>query len=143
MLNVETFGLLGTGATGGIFVYLIIKIIWDWLKGGRAGSKNGNGSQQRINIALLLDNMSDLRDIMHNVQDILTSIKSNSMLCGSLLMAKDQDGIPLCYTPRSFGDAIKKAADNSIEQTLVLRHILDEIKSQRQEMLADRLEKKG
>ncbi len=95
---------------GGACVGLVGKIVFDWLKNARNG---GNGRK--------IDLCKACREMVAQMSQDVRSMKD-------VHGRTDEDGVPLCYTPRDWGHRVENIENKSTELSTVLGQILVEIK---------------
>ena len=93
-------------------VGLVGKIVWDWFKQTRHPTEIPHWCKK----------CGSLLERIHTMIGWIKDVHSPT----------DRDGIPLWYVPRTWGEKVETLDDNSKEQSLILKQILEEIKEMNQ-----------
>jgi len=100
----EEFGGLGGFSATGILIVLVLKVVLDYLK-GRDASDQGDGSQKE-------DCVREIDEQLKMIREAQARTAANCERMAEVMAAKDVDGLPLVYTPRSLGKSIESLSQS-------------------------------
>ena len=92
---------------GGIFVLLLVQVLMPHIvkiaKGGNATPK----PPEAATVSPSCSAAQEIEDQVKMVQASMLRMSANMEKVSEVLTARDAEGLPLCYTPRSLGKSIE------------------------------------
>mgnify|MGYP003652206844 CR=1 FL=1 len=102
----EEFGGLGGLSATGILVVMVLKVVFDYVKSRDEASaraeRAGNGD----------DCARDIEEQLKLLRETQARTALNCEKMAEVLSAKDSEGLPLVYTPRSLGKSIESLSQS-------------------------------